>query len=615
MRPRNVNVAVQKHIKVTMQMIDSGFIRKGSWLARLLVLGMGLVTIADASESSVGKKIEAFSLSDVRGQSFGLPSASDTEATVVVFLGTECPLANAYAPRIQKLADEWAAKKVRFLVVMSNQQDSLAEIGDFAKKHELKLPLVKDPGSKVADLFGAERTPEAYVVDKDHVVRYVGRIDDQYGIGYQRPKVPRKDLEVALEQVLNGNKVEMPYVKSQGCLIGRVKRPVAADEAKVTFHKDVSHLFRKRCVDCHHEGNVAPFSLVDYNEVVGWAEMIREVVTEKRMPPWTASPEFGHFSNNPSLTDDEKKLIYDWIDDGCPEGNPADGPGPLTLAKGWAISEPDQVFYMSDKPYHVPAEGTVNYQYYIVDPGFTEDHWIKEAEVRAGNAAIVHHVIVFIDKGDGRIGQPQMAYAPGMSPRKFPDGHAIRLPAGCKLRFQVHYTPNGKAQDDRSYVGFKYADPKTVTHEVVGGAAGVMAFVIPPGDPNYRMIAFHRMQKDTVLIGMNPHMHVRGKSFRYEAKYPDGRTEVLLDVPKYDFNWQLWYNLTEPKILPKGTELRCTAYFDNSTNNPSNPDPTKRVTWGEQTWDEMMFGFYSTVETRRDRSSKDDSAPEEGKGK
>ena len=573
-------------------------LKNGFPLCALLVtlLSPGLASVQGAESQVIGKKIDGFTLSDVRGQSFSLADAKDSRAVVVTFLGTECPLANAYAPKLQRMADFWNDKGVRFFVVMSNQQDSLAEIGEFIKKHELKIPVLKDPGSKVADLFAAERTPEAYVLDKNGEIRYAGRIDDQFGIGYQRPKVPRHDLEIALEQVTSSNKVEVPFVKPQGCLIGRVKRPVASEKATVTFHKDVSPLFRQRCVECHHEGNVAPFSMVDYNEVVGWAEMIREVVEEKRMPPWTASPEHGHFSNNPSLTDAEKKMIYDWIESGCPEGNPADGPGPLKLAKGWAISKPDQIFYMSDEPYHVPAEGTVNYQYYLVDPGFTEDHWIEEAEVRAGNAAVVHHVIVFIEKKGDRLGQPQMAYAPGMSPRKFPEGHAIKLPAGCKLRFQVHYTPNGKAQDDRSYVGFKYADPKKITHEVVGGAAGVMAFVIPPGDPAYRMVAFQRLYKDTVLIGMNPHMHVRGKAFKYEAKYPDGRTEVLLDVPKYDFNWQLWYNLAEPKLLPKGTEIRCTAYFDNSTGNPSNPDPTKKVTWGEQTWDEMMFGFYSTVE-------------------
>lgn len=564
--------------------------------AVLLALLATIAMKAHAGPVSLGERIEDFTLADARGKPHSL---RDQEGpVVVVFLGTQCPLANAYALRVERLAAKWRPKGAGFLVLMSNKQDSLAEIEAFARKHSFSIPVLKDVGNKIADRLGAERTPEAFVLDRDRVVRYRGRIDDQFGVGYQRPSATRADLELALEQVLAGKSVEVPRTEAVGCIIGRVKPPSPSGD--VTFHRDVARLLQKRCVECHHDGQVAPFALTDYDEVVGWAEMIREVVSEGRMPPWLASPAHGRFKNDPTLSKAEKQLLFRWIDAGCPEGDPADAPPPVAFAEGWTMSEPDQVFYMSEKPYKVPAEGTVQYQYYVVDPGFTEDRWIAEAEVRAGNPAVVHHVIVFIQRGGGmKFGQPQMAYAPGMPPRKFPQGHAIRVPAGAKLIFQVHYTPNGVAQEDRSYVGFKYADPKSVTHEVIGGAAGVMAFVIPPGDPNFRMVAWRKMREDTILIGMNPHMHVRGKSFRYEAKYPDGRQEILLDVPKYDFNWQLWYNLAEPKLLPKGTELRCTAHFDNSPENPANPNPNRAVTWGEQTWDEMMFGFYSIVEPVR----------------
>lgn len=565
-------------------------------LAAILAFGLS----ASADQAPLGRRIDDFSLGDTRGKSYSLVEGP-AKATVVAFMGTECPLANVYAPRIDRLAQKWREKGVRFLMIMPNQQDSLAEIGEFVKKHGLATPVVKDPGARVADLFSAERTPEVFVLDGDRTIRYAGRVDDQWGIGYQRKEAPRQDLDLAIEQIVAGKPIETPRTKAQGCLIGRVKKPVGS--ASITFHKDVVPLLQRRCVECHHEGQVAPFSLIDYQEVTGWAEMIREVVSERRMPPWFADRAHGKFSNDPSLTEAEKKIFFDWIDAGCPEGNPADSPPPLKLAKGWAIDGPDQVFYMANEPYVVPAEGTVAYRYYVVDPGFTEDHWISQAEVKAGNPAVVHHVIVFIESpGRPGFGQPQMAYAPGMSPRHLPTGYAIRIPAGARLRFQVHYTPNGVEQSDRSYVGFKYADPKDVTHEVIGGAAGVMVFAIPPGDPNYKMVATETLSRDTTMIGMNPHMHVRGKSFKFEARYPDGRTEILLDVPKYDFNWQLWYNLAEPKILPKGTVLRCTAYFDNSPDNPNNPNPKQRVTWGEQTWDEMMFGFYSKVIPRDDRS-------------
>lgn len=555
----------------------------------------------------IGRTIDGFSLDDAYGAKRSLADYKQARTVVVVFLGTECPLANIYAPRLDAMAKEWSEKGVQFIAINSNSQDSLTEVAAHARRQNLSFPVLKDPDNSIADQFEAERTPEVFVLDDARRIRYRGRIDDQFGIGYQKPEPTRRDLELALESILAGNEVEKPYVNPQGCLIGRVKRP--DPKGDVTYSNQVARIFQKRCIECHHEGHVAPFSLESYEESVGWGEMIREVVDQRRMPPWLASPEHGEFNNNPSLSDEERTQILAWVDNGCPQGDPSEAPTKIELAKGWGMSKPDDVFYMSEKSFKVPAEGVVDYQYYVVDPGFTEDKWIKEAEVQAGTPAVVHHVIVFIgEPGKERFGNPQMAYAPGMPPRRFPKGQAIRVKAGSRLIFQVHYTPNGFEQEDRSYVGFKYADPKEVTHEVHGGAAGVMLFRIPPNDPNYRMVAVEQIKRDTVLIGMNPHMHVRGKAFRYEVEYPDGQKEILLDVPRYDFNWQLWYNLKEPKILPKGTKMICTAYFDNSAENLSNPDPTKSVTWGEQTWDEMMFGFYSTIRPRDDSPAADDSA-------
>ena len=254
---------------------------------------------------------------------------------------------------------------------------------------------------------------------------------------------------------------------------------------------------------------------------------------------------------------------------------------------------------MSDEPFTVPAEGVVPYQVYTVDPGFTEDRWIKQAEVKVGSPAVVHHVIVFIQPpGGDYLSAPQIAYEPGMTPLRLEKGLAFPVPAGSKLVFQCHYTTNGTKQQDRSYVGFVYADPKEVTHELLGGFCGDMAFKIPPYESKHSIVARKSFLKDTVLVGLFPHMHYRGKSFRYELELPNGTREVLLDVPRYDFNWQLWYLLKEPKLVPKGSRMTCTATFDNSDENPVNPDPSKTVTWGQQNWEEMMFGFYSTIKPR-----------------
>jgi peroxiredoxin len=538
------------------------------------------------------KRIENFTLDDYRGKQVSLADAGGAKAHVILVLGAECPLVGMYAVRMNQLAERWTAQGVRFLAINSNRQDSLAEIAAQAQRLGFTFPVLKDSDQQVADALGAVRTPQAFVLNANNEICYGGRIDDQFGVGYQKPNPTRRDLEIAIEEVLAGKPVAVANTDVQGCLIGRKQKVEPTGD--VTYSNQIARIFQRRCVECHHDNQVAPFALTTFEESVGWADMIHEVVESRRMPPWLADPKHHEFNNNPSLSEEEKQLIFTWIDNGCPEGDPKDLPKPIEFAKGWTMSQPDQVFYMSDQSFTVPAEGVVDYQYYRVDPGNKENLWIKEAEVRAGNPAVVHHVIVFIQRPDVRMIQPQMAYAPGMPPRKLPPGRAIKIPAGSQLVFQVHYTPNGLEQSDRSYVGFKYADPKDVTHEVVGKAAGVMLFAIPPNDPNFKMVGVETIRRETTLIGMNPHMHLRGKSFKYELVHPDGRTELLLDVPRYDFNWQLWYNLTEPKVLPAGSKVVCTAHFDNSSENLSNPNPNATVRWGEQTSDEMMFGFFST---------------------
>jgi len=566
--------------------------RGAAWFFAVALFAAGNAWGAD--EARIGRKIDEFSLHDARGAVRSLKDYQDSKLLVVAFLGTECPLANVYLPRLTELAVQWQGKGVTFLGINSNQQDSITEVANHAQRMEIGFPVLKDPGNEIADRFGAVRTPEVFVLDHGRVIRYWGRIDDQYGVGFQRKKAGRNDLSQAIEELLAGQSVSVPTTDATGCLIGRVKRPDPSGD--VTYSNQISRFLQNRCVECHHEGQIAPFSLTSYDEVVGWAEMMKEVVHDRRMPPWHAAPGHGDFKNNPTLSQEEIDLLDRWVANGCPEGDQADLPPPAKFAEGWGIDKPDQIFYMRDEPYTVPAEGVVSYKMFVVDPGFKEDRWIRQAEVKAGSPAVVHHVIVFIQQpGAFDFGDPQMAYAPGMTPRRLENGAAIRIPAGSKLVFQCHYTPNGKEQDDRSYIGLVYAKPEEVTHEVQGASCGQMTLRIPPNEGNHQVVARHKFRRETTLLGMNPHMHLRGKSFRYELVNPDGTREILLDVPKYDFNWQLWYMLKEPKQIPKGSTMECTAYFDNSADNPANPNPNTTVNWGEQTWDEMMFGFYSVI--------------------
>ncbi len=549
----------------------------------------------------IGHTINDFALKDLRGVSHSLAESKDSPLVVVAFMGVECPLAKLYAPRLSDLAREYSERGVTFLAIDANAQDSLAEMDHFARTFQLTFPFLKDPGNAVADQFAAERTPEVFVLDRERVVRYRGRIDDQYGfqsgVGYQRPKAAKRDLAEALDQLLNGKTVSQAITRAPGCLIGRVQ--VANEQSDVTFSNQIVRVFQEHCVRCHREGEIAPFSLSKYEEVVGWAPMIAEVVRESRMPPWHADPKFGHFANDSRLNDKDKQLIATWVENGAPEGNRADLPAPRQFTAGWQIAPPDRIIAMSEQPFTVPAEGKIEYQYFVADPGFTEDVWVREAEARPGNNAVVHHIIVFIvppgeqskQMGDG-MREFLVGTAPGNPPMRCAPGMAKRVRAGSKLLFQMHYTANGAEQHDISSIGLVFASPSSVTREVRMDMAINTIFEIPAGADNYEAHSWRKFNSDSLLLSFMPHMHLRGKAFRYELKYPDGTLETLLDIPKYDFNWQNSYELAEPKFVPKGTKLHCVAHFDNSENNLANPDPTHSVSWGEQTWEEMMIGFF-----------------------
>ncbi len=480
---------------------------------------------------------------------------------------------------------------------MSNRQDSLEEIAAFATRQELEFPVLKDPGNRLADDVGAERTPEIFVFDTSRQLRYRGRVDDQYGIGYVRDEPRRSDLRIALTELLSGRDVTLPRTSAVGCIIGRAKQIDA--ESDVTYGNQVAKILRDRCVECHRDGEIAPFSLTDYDEVAGWSDMIAEVVREGRMPPWHATADNETFANDRSMTDEEKAALFAWAESGAPAGDMTSLPELPEKLDGWQLPRaPDHVIPVSPEPFEVPATGTVRYQYFAFDPGFDEDVWIEAAELKPGNREVVHHILAFaVPKGqrrglDGARGF-LVGYVPGARLELAPKGHAKKVPAGSELIFQVHYTPVGTPQQDQSLLGIVLADPATVTHEIVTTSAVESKFRIPPGNPSYEVDASSpRFPRNATLLSFSPHMHVRGKSYRYDLETPDGKKETLLDIPAYDFNWQTTYALAKPRPVSEGSRILCTATYDNSEANLNNPDPTKTVTWGDQTWDEMMIGYY-----------------------
>ena len=376
-----------------------------------------------------------------------------------------------------------------------------------------------------------------------------------------------------------------------------------SDHLAPTYTREIAAILDRRCVGCHRPGQVGPFALTSYRAAAKRASAIAAAVEGGSMPPWHADPRWGQFRNDARLTDPEKALLLGWIAADCPEGNPADRPPPILRTEGWTIDQPDLVVAIP-APFTIPAQGVIAYQSFEVDPGFAEDRWIQAVEIRPGNRRVVHHVTVFLKDpasrhdldAQGELGSYCLATTtPGAPALTLPPGIAKRVPAGWRFVFVIHYTAIGLIQTDQTSLGLVFADPSTVRQEVATNLLVDPDLTIPPRVANHRVERSQILTADVLLLGMFPHMHVRGKSFRFEATWPDGRTEVLLDVPRFDFNWQNRYELATPRRLPAGTTLRGVAHFDNSAANPANPDPDATVRAGPQSWDEMFNGYYDLV--------------------
>jgi peroxiredoxin len=568
----------------------------------------GLALLLLAAAPAQAPVIADFALPDAAGVTRRLADWHDHRLVVVVFLSADCPLTKLYAPRLLELEREFGPRGVAFVGIFPNDHDSSSGVARFGREHRIDFPLLKDGDGHVADRFGAARTPEAFVLDAHRAVRYRGRIDDQYDAEAHRAGPARRDLANALDELLAGKPVSTPLTTAPGCLIARAARGAAG--RSVTYCRDVAPLLQKRCVVCHRAGQVAPFALTSYRAAAGRAETIREVLEGGRMPPWHADPRHGRFANDARMPDDEKQVIYDWIDAACPEGDPADLPPPRRFPDAWTIPGPDVVLPMP-QPFTVPAQGTVEYQYVEIDPGFREDKWVRAAEVRPGNRKVVHHCTVFLKPpgASGPVAQGTLgshcliAWAPGTGPLTLPDGMAKLVPAGWRFLLVIHYTPVGSEQTDQTSLALTFADPASVRKEVATEVMIDEDLSIPPGAADHRVEQTWRVNRPVLLLSLFPHMHLRGKSFRYDVTYLDGANEVLLDVPRYDFSWQSRYELAEPKRLPPGSLLRCTATYDNSADNPANPDPAATVRAGLQSWDEMFNGYFDVALADEDRTA------------
>ena len=544
---------------------------------------------------AVGAKVpNSNSLRDVRGNRRALHGFTGNKAIVLAFLGTECPVANLYVPGLIELEKRFRSKKVQFLGIYPNETEDLEQLAMYAVDKDLPFPVLKDARQRLTDALGVARVPTVVVLDGDFVVRYRGRVDDQYGAASRRIKPTRADLAEAIEDVVNGRKVSVPETEADGCLVDRARKK--SDKSGVTYTKDVAPILQSRCQACHRPGQSAPFSLLTYADAVKHSGMIREVSTQRRMPPWHADPRFGHFMNDRRLTADEIGTLSAWVEGGLARGDDKNLPQPAAWPQGWKYGKPDLIIEMPEE-FEVPATGVVPYKNWIIPTHFTEDKWVRIAEARPGAPGVVHHVVAYImkegQKGpldrDGAI-SILVGWAPGDLGLVCPPETARRVPKGASLRLEMHYTPNGTPAKDRSAVGITFAD-KPPPFEMLVGEFANMAIEVPAHDPHYKAEATFRLRADARIYSFAPHMHWRGKDYRYEVIYLDGKRETLLSVPRWDFNWQSVYRFKEPIKLPKGSKLHAVAHWDNSANNPLNPDPSQVVRFGLQSWEEMMVGF------------------------
>ncbi len=549
----------------------------------------------------IGEKLAPVKLTTLDGKTVNLLDYHTGKVFVVAYTGVGCPIAGRYAPRLEALMKTYGNDGLQIVGINANPQDTADKVRDDIKELGITFPVLLDHDQELTRQLDAKTTTVVFLVDKAGVIQYRGMIDNQYVLGAVRHKASKNYLEKAIKATLKSKKPEISRTAAPGCTITRIKGESTSE--KVTYASHIKRIIQDNCVACHRPKQVGPFSLTSFESVRGWSAMIHSVITDRRMPPWNAASEFdGKFSNQRSLPDKDKQAILSWIANDMPRGDESQDPPDKKFSRLWRIGKPDKVFTVK-KGFSVPTEGVVEYQYFSIPTKFKEDKWIQAMEARPGAADVVHHILAFtVDpKGPNRqnsqLGLEDgflCAAVPGDTPSIFPNGRAKKLPAGHTLVLQVHYTTNGKKRKDKCKLAMVFSDDP-VEEEVRTRGIYNLNFKIPPGDPNFEVRSEHTFEEDTNLLSLYPHMHFRGKSWKYVAHYPDGTTKTLLDVPRFDYNWQESYILENPITLPKDTKLECIAIFDNSDKNLVNPDPSIEVTFGEQSWEEMMIGYIDYV--------------------
>jgi hypothetical protein len=546
--------------------------------------------------ANAAERISDFSLIDHNGKFFQLSRAANNEAVVILSHEDSRDVRRAYGD-LEELMEQFADQPVAFYLMDSTGATDKIEMRDVAEDADIVLPILMDDTQLVAKELGISRATDVVILDPEaQEIVFRGALNDRWAADSKARRASEHYAADALTAFLAGNEISAEQLASKGEALE------FATVDSISYANEIVPILKERCVSCHMEGGIAPFAMTNHQMVQGWSPMIREVLYTKRMPPGQIDNEYVHdFRDVAHITVEETQKLVQWIDNGAQN---SDGTDPLAEYKPelvkWAYGEPDLLYKIPAQ--QIPATGVQDYRNIALPLNLEEDVWVKAIEFEAGDPTVLHHIIAFAYGPDG-VNQFEIlnqgiglgAYAPGNEVNTYPEDAGFPLKAGGGLMLQLHYTTSGRETVDESEIALYLWDEKP-ERTVLGGSAADLEINIPPFEARHEMVATAKFRKNSYLTMLGPHMHYRGYDANFKLVYPDGRTEEILNVPNYQFNWQKVYDFEEPKYVPEGTEMVFTATFDNSEMNPFNPDPSQTLTWGEQTWQEMFFGFYRYVE-------------------
>ena len=544
-------------------------------------------------------RINDYALYDSAGGFHRFSRYNNKKALVLFVQGNGCPIVRNYLSDLKEIVNTYRPKDVEFFMVNSNVQDISETVQLEVESYGIEIPVLMDQYQILADKLDIHITAEVIILHPvTREILYRGPVSDRLDYEVQKDQASKNYLKEALDGILQGKEVSSMPKAVKGCKVTRRTKFERNDSLNYT--DDIAPILRDYCVRCHREGGMAPWAMTDYQTIVGWSDMMEQVLLSRRMPPWKADPKIGHFSNSFAMPDDARRKVLNWINNGLEAGI---GDDPLINAsaaeEGWSMGEPDKIIQLKQE--ELPATGVIPYRYQTVVLKDTVDRWVSAIDVKPGNAQVVHHIVIVneaVKREESIVNRDFLpwnddflAISTGAGTlNKFPEDTGIFLPKNSTWSIQIHYTPIGKPDKDQTAIGIYYHQTPP-QREYLSLSPTRRDIIIPPYTDEVQWTARDTVRKDILIHALGPHMHYRGKRARFEVIRPDGVTETVVSIPDYDFNWQYKYELASPMLVPKGSVLQFTGVYDNTYQNPLNPDPSKKVAFGLQSLDEMLIGF------------------------